>query len=216
MRKRTARDGPAEDLADGNHYRSTWERNIARLMGVRGIETAYEPKRFYFRDIHESYLPDWRLKGIEPFALDGVTYHEIYIELKGYLDNKSKRQLRNIRRYYAKKGVMVILIDSEQYKKLEQDFSEGISQWEYERERDSKEKRPYESDECIGAEARGGSAEAQVDGPELQQDSGADGNNKQGRRKKSTGEGTGEQQSGTAPASKRVRGNATRKAPGGP
>jgi hypothetical protein len=189
---------------------------MARLMGVRGIETAYEPKRFYFRDIHESYLPDWRLKGIEPFALDGQIYHEIYIELKGYLDNKSKRQLKNIRRYYAKKGVMVILIDSEQYKKLEQDFSKGISQWEYERERDSKAERPYESDECIGAEARGGSAEAQVDGLELQQDSGADGNNQQGRRKKSVSKGTGEQQSGTALASKRVRGNATRTAPSGP
>ena len=60
-------------------------------MGVRGIETAYEPKRFYFRDIHESYLPDWRLKGVAPITLDGQTYHEIYIELKGYLDNKSKR-----------------------------------------------------------------------------------------------------------------------------
>ena len=216
MRKRTARDGPAEDLADGNHYRSTWERNIARLMGVRGIETAYEPKRFYFRDIHESYLPDWRLKGVAPIMLDGQTYHEIYIELKGYLDNKSKRQLKNIRRYYAKKGVMVILIDSAQYKKLEQDFSEGIEGWEYERERDWKAERPHESDECSGASTRGGSAEAQVDGAELQQDSGEDGNNKQGRRKKSTGEGTGAQQTGNDRASKRVRGDATRKTPSGP
>jgi len=189
---------------------------MARLMGVRGIETAYEPKRFYFRDIHESYLPDWRLKGVEPFTLDGQIYHEIYIELKGYLDNKSKRQLKNIRRYYAKKGVMVILIDSEQYKKLEQDWSEGIAQWEYERERECKAERPYESDKCIGAEARGGSAEAQVDGPELQQDSGADGNNKQGRRKKSVSAGTEEQQTGNDRASKRVRGNATRKIESGP
>jgi hypothetical protein len=184
---------------------------MARLMGVRGIETAYEPKRFYFRDIHESYLPDWRLKGIEPIALDGQIYHEIYIELKGYLDNKSKRQLKNIRRYYAKKGVMVILIDSEQYKKLEQDFSEGISQWEYERERSGTQERSDKPDECTGAEARGGSAEAQGDGPELQQDSGANRNNQQGRRKKSTGEGTGAQQTGNGRESKRVRGNATRK-----
>lgn len=190
MRKRTARDGPAEDLADGNHYRSTWERNIARLMGIRGIETAYEPKRFYFRDIHESYLPDWRLKGVAPIMLDGQTYHEIYIELKGYLDNKSKRQLKNIRRYYAKKGVMVILIDAEQYKKLEQDFSEGIEGWEYERQ--FRQELPDESHERTGASPRGGGAETQVDGAELQQDRSEDGGHLKGRRKKSTGEGTGE------------------------
>lgn len=183
-------------------------------MGVRGIETAYEPKRFYFRDIHESYLPDWRLKNIDPIMLDGQTYHEIYIELKGYLDNKSKRQLKNIRRYYAKKGVMVILIDAEQYKKLEQDFSEGIEGWEYERQ--FRQELPDESHERTGTSPRGGGAEAQVDGAELQQDRSEDGNNKQGRRKKSTGEGTGEIENRDSGKSKRVRGDATRKAPGGP
>lgn len=185
-------------------------------MGVRGIETAYEPKRFYFRDIHESYLPDWRLKGVAPITLDGITYHEIYIELKGYLDNKSKRQLKNIRRYYAKKGVMVILIDAEQYKKLEQDFSESIEGWEYERERNSKAERPDESDECIGESTRGGGAETQVDGAELQQDRSEDRGHLKGRRKKSTGEGTGEIENRDSGKSKRVRGDATRKAQGGP
>ncbi|NBV38083.1 MAG: hypothetical protein EBS00_00700 [Verrucomicrobia bacterium] len=214
MRNRTARDGPAKDLADGNHYRSTWERNMARLMGRLGIEAAYEPKRFYFRDIHESYLPDWRLKNVGPLTLDGNTYHEIYIELKGYLDNKSKRQLRNIRRYYAKKGVMVILIDSEQYKKLEQDYSGNIGAWEY--ERISTQERSDKPDECTGASSRGGGAETQEHGPELQQDRGEDRGHLKGRRKKSTGEGTGEIENRDSGKSKRVRGDATRKIESGP
>lgn len=198
--RRTAKDGPALDLGDGNHYRSTWERNIARLMEAFGIEASYEPKRFYFREIHESYLPDWRLRGVE-VAVGKEFYSEVYIELKGYLDNKSKRQLRNIKKYYSKKGVMVILIDSDQYQRLQKEYSARIRQWEHERERDCKTERSDKPHERVESEARGGSAEAQVNGSELQQDRGETGDHQQGRSKEGAREGTGEQQTGNDRAS---------------
>ena len=48
MKMRVAREGKAEDLDDGNIYRSSWERNIARLFAMQKIPVAYEPMRFQF------------------------------------------------------------------------------------------------------------------------------------------------------------------------
>lgn len=124
---RVARAGPAHDLGDGIEYRSTWERNIARYLRYMGIEAKYEPKRFYFpgKAWSESYLPDWRLM-IEP----PPGFSEVYIELKGWLDKKSIRRLRNMRAHYGKRGILCILIDEDSYARIENDYAGRIKCWE--------------------------------------------------------------------------------------
>lgn len=127
---RIAHAGVAEDLGDGIEYRSSWERNIARYLRYIGVEAKYEPKRFYFpgKAWSESYLPDWRL--LVPKESLPPGFSEVYIELKGWLDKKSVRRLRNMRAHYGKRGILCILIDEEMYMRLEECYAGRIGSWE--------------------------------------------------------------------------------------
>lgn len=128
---RVARDGPALDLDDGIAYRSSWERNIARLFRWLGVASSYEPVRFHFPGSGRqySYLPDWRLRGVAVDVGD-MHYPSVFIELKGYYDLKSKRKIRNMAKHYGPKGVMVLVITEDLYKRIEADYCECVPGWE--------------------------------------------------------------------------------------
>jgi hypothetical protein len=132
MKMRVAREGKAEDLNDGNIYRSSWERNIARLFAMQKIPVAYEPMRFKFpmRGRENSYLPDWKLRGIDLFVGD-QEYTSVFIELKGFYDLKSQKKIRNMAKYYGPRGVMVIVLTEDIYKQIERDWGGIVPGWEH-------------------------------------------------------------------------------------
>ena len=93
--------------------RSSWEANIAAYLEFlkQNKEIAaweHEPETFWFHAIKRgvrSYLPDFRITNN-----DGSIY---YIEVKGWMDNKSKTKLKRMSKYYP--DVVLELIDSKRY-----------------------------------------------------------------------------------------------------
>ena len=71
--------------------RSNWEANFARICNVYEIDFEFEPKIFTFpvKRGTKGYTPDFYFEKTED-----------WIELKGYLDDKSKIKIKRFKRYY--------------------------------------------------------------------------------------------------------------------
>lgn len=90
------------------YFRSDWEARYARNLqmlkeGGQIREWLYEPQRFYFDEIRRgttSYLPDFKI-----IQLDGSHY---WVEVKGYLDRKSKTQIKRFRKYYPYEKLILV------------------------------------------------------------------------------------------------------------
>lgn len=86
---RHTKTGYREDL--GMNFRSNWEANFCRILNAYQIQFEFEPKVFTFpiKRGTKGYVPDFYLP----------TQDE-WVELKGYLDEKSKIKLKRFKRYY--------------------------------------------------------------------------------------------------------------------
>jgi hypothetical protein len=97
-------------------YRSSWEVNIAAYLVFQKdnkmiLDWEYEPDVFWFDNIKRgvrSYKPDFKIT-----RLDGTQY---YIEVKGWMDNKSKTKLNRMRIYYPE--IEIELIDQKRYNSI--------------------------------------------------------------------------------------------------
>lgn len=104
------------------YFRSSWEANIARILNYLCIEWKYEYKRFNFLEEKEgvlSYQPDFYLP----------KYNK-WIEVKGWMDEKSKRRLELFKKYYPTESSNLILINDETYLLLNKQYSKIIENWE--------------------------------------------------------------------------------------
>lgn len=107
-------------------YRSSWEVNIAAyfefLKNKKEIkEWEYEPFVFWFLEIKRgvrSYKPDFRITNN-----DGTQY---WVEVKGWMDAKSKTKLNRMRIYYP--DVKLELIDQKRYYAIAK-YSKIIPHW---------------------------------------------------------------------------------------
>lgn len=123
-----SRSGKREDLG-GLYVRSTWEANYARILNWQ-VEQAiihkweYEPDTFYFEAIKRgtrSYTPDfkiWETPGSEPY----------YVEVKGWMDAKSKTKLKRMAKYYP--AVRIDLLEKKRYTALTKQFKGMLPMWE--------------------------------------------------------------------------------------
>ena len=109
----SARGGFREDL--GQYFRSCWEANFARILNARGKRWAYENKTFQLGP-SLSYTPDFYVED-----------EDVFYELKGRLDEKSKRQLDLMRETFPE--VTVHLIDGVKYAELRLEYR-GKVRWE--------------------------------------------------------------------------------------
>lgn len=115
-----SKGGKRADL-NNIYFRSVWEANYARLLNYLDIKWEFEPKTFIFKKIKKgtkSYLPDFYLP---------IT--DEYVEIKGWMTAKSKTQLKRMAKYYP--DVKITLVDKDKYLKLERQYSDLISGWEY-------------------------------------------------------------------------------------
>lgn len=109
-------------------FRSRWEANYARYLEFQKsqgkiIDWLHEPKTFWFEGIRRgctSYLPDF-----EVINLDVSHY---WVEVKGWMDSKSRTKIRRFEKYYPKEKLIVIR--QKEYKALCEEFSELIPGWE--------------------------------------------------------------------------------------
>ena len=86
---KNTRSGYRKDL--GLNLRSNWEANFARLLNAYEIEFDFEPTTFSFpvKRGTKGYIPDFYIQDSSE-----------WVELKGYLDEKSKIKLKRFKRYY--------------------------------------------------------------------------------------------------------------------
>lgn len=126
-RGKRGKGGKRADLG-GVYFRSAWEANYARylkwLVSQGAIKSwEFEPDEFWFDKIKRgtrSYKPDFKV-----IENDGQV---VYYEVKGYMDDKSRTQLRRMAKYYPQ--VKVIVIDSKCYQDIRLQASRLIPNWE--------------------------------------------------------------------------------------
>ena len=96
--------------------RSSWEANIGayfeflKNMG-NIVDWRHEPKTFWFNGVRRgvvSYLPDFEIT-----ENSGVVK---YVEVKGYMDARSRTKLKRMKKYYPE--VVVELIDKKRYAEI--------------------------------------------------------------------------------------------------
>jgi hypothetical protein len=86
----------------GVRFKSRYEQNYAAFLTFLGIAWQYEPKTFRFGQLTRgttSYRPDFYLPASREFH-----------ETKGYLDRRSRVQLKRMKKYYPQ--VKLVLIDA--------------------------------------------------------------------------------------------------------
>jgi len=105
------RVGKREDL--GHYCRSTWEANFCRILKQKGIKYKYEPKTFYFKSIN--YTPDLFIPSIN-----------IWVEIKGYMDEKSKQKINR----FIESGKQLLIIEEKLYHYLQSYWKNKIKEWE--------------------------------------------------------------------------------------
>lgn len=89
-------------------FRSDWEYKFAlHLQSIKQFgaiqDWEHEPQTFWFNEIRRgtrSYLPDFKV-----INLNGTHY---WVEVKGYLDAKSRTKIRRFRKYYPDESLIVI------------------------------------------------------------------------------------------------------------
>jgi hypothetical protein len=105
-------------------FRSLWEANFALYLDKLKDENEikdwdFEKDVFWFDKIKRgvrSYKPDFKI-----FMHDDSFY---YIEVKGYMDSKSKTKLKRMRIYYPE--IKLELVDQKKYKQLIKDYADSI------------------------------------------------------------------------------------------
>lgn len=109
-------------------YRSRWEANYGRyleFLKTQGQikEWLHEPDVFWFEGIKRgcvSYLPDFKIINND----DSIEYHEV----KGWMDNRSKTKISRMAKYHP--DVILIVIESKQYKEIFRKLANLIPDWE--------------------------------------------------------------------------------------
>lgn len=128
-----AAGGHREDLG-GVYFRSAWEANYARylnlLMKMGVVKSwAFESETFWFENIR---------RGVRSFLIDfKVQYvseeRPVYVEIKGYMDKRSKTKISRFRKYYPQHRLEVI--GSKEYYSMRNRWSSAIPNWEFPKKR---------------------------------------------------------------------------------
>ena len=106
-------------------FRSSWEANYARYLQLlknrRLIKRwEYETKTYFFRKEGFCYLPDFKV-----FFQDHWELHEV----KGWVDDRSRRNLALMRKHYP--HVKIVTIAKTEYKRIQGLFAIQIPNWEF-------------------------------------------------------------------------------------
>lgn len=129
IRKTSWKGGWREIGGINKYYRSRWEANYARYLEMLKVSEkikswAHEPVTFWFEAIKRgtrSYLPD--------FFVIGNDDSEVYHEVKGWMDDRSKTKLKRMAKYYPE--ITIQLIEKKEYMAIGKDFAALIPDWEY-------------------------------------------------------------------------------------
>lgn len=121
-----AKGGIREDIPGRPKVRSGWEANVLRVLEHSGYKWEYEPEVFWFRPIKKgtvAYTPDIKV-------YDGKDY--FWIEVKGYLDNRSKTKINRLRIYYPEEFARLKVVIKNDRGEAQEFFDKlGVPVWAY-------------------------------------------------------------------------------------
>lgn len=115
------KSGKRKDL-NNVFFRSAWEANIARYYNFIGVKWEFEPKTFIFHNITRgsvSYTPDFYLPE-----------EDKWVEVKGWMDGKSKTKLKRFKQQYPDEYNKLQLITEKEYNEIKRKVSNYIKNWE--------------------------------------------------------------------------------------
>lgn len=120
--------GYREDLGDP-YFRSSWEANYARYLNLlwkmKIIEKwEYEPETFWFLSIKRgvrSYRPDFLVHYMGEAK-------PVYVEVKGWMDPKSKTKIARFKKYYPQHRLEVV--GQKEYNGIKAKWRSSIPLWE--------------------------------------------------------------------------------------
>ena len=115
------KSGKRKDL-NNTFFRSAWEANIARYYNYIGIKWQFEPKTFIFSNITRgsvSYTPDFYLPD-----------EDKWVEVKGWMDGKSKTKLKRFKEQYPEEYKKLQLITEKEYNEIKRKVGNYIKNWE--------------------------------------------------------------------------------------
>ena len=132
--------GPCKEIINSPSFRSAWERNVYRVFQFTNHRLQYEIRRYVFDPPYRrtlDYLPD--------FVLEEGTEKEQIIEVKGWLDGKSKTKLLGFKKHYPDElKKLIVITDGKknilwcklklrcevwEYSKIKKEFA-GLVVWE--------------------------------------------------------------------------------------
>ena len=98
------------------YFRSKWEANYSRYLQwckEQGhiLDWQHEPHTFWFESIKRgvrSYLPDFQVWPLNAHTASPCTY---WVEVKGWLDHKSKTKLKRMAKYYPNEKIELVKAD---------------------------------------------------------------------------------------------------------
>ena len=122
------KQGKRADL-DDRYFRSAWEANFARYLNFliekkQIYKWDYEVDTYWFHEIKRgtrSYTPDfkiWDTPNSEPY----------YIEVKGWMDQKSITKLKRMAKYYP--DIRIDIVAKKEYNEIKSKLSRLIKGWE--------------------------------------------------------------------------------------
>lgn len=109
-------------------FRSKMEANYARYLQFlkeKGeiLDWEHEPKTFWFYEIKRgirSYLPDFRI-----LTAQGEHF---WVEVKGFMDSRSKTKLKRFKKYYPHESLTVV--QKKEFMIIERQLERIIKDWE--------------------------------------------------------------------------------------
>lgn len=109
------------------YFRSAWEANYARYLEllkqhgqIKGWE--HEPDTFWFDGVSRGsrmYIPDFKIHLDDGF---------FYVEVKGWMDQKSKTKLERMARYYPEH--LVYMVTAKEMRAIAKTYKAFIPDWE--------------------------------------------------------------------------------------
>ena len=123
------KSGKRADLGD-IFFRSAWEANYARYLNLlirfKVVERwDFEPETFWFNKIKRgtrAYLPDFRVF----YRHDSS--RPVYVEIKGWMDSKSKTKIERFKRYYPQHKFE--FVGQKEYNAIRNKWRSAIPNWE--------------------------------------------------------------------------------------
>lgn len=122
------KQGKRKDL-ENIYFRSSWEANYARYLNYLKskkliFKWEFEPDTFWFENIKRgirSYLPDFKI-------WDTAYSEPYYVEVKGWMDSKSKTKIKRMKKYYP--YIRLDVVEKKQYLEIKNKLSRLIPFWE--------------------------------------------------------------------------------------